>query len=242
MNNGFASYLAEAFKKNNLAAPSEEQAELFEDYMLEMLWVNKNSFNLTAICDLAGVVYKHFTDCAAVIKHIPKNARLIDVGSGAGLPAVPIAILRPDVKVTALDSTAKKMGFVARMADEFELRNLKTVVGRAEELARAGEQMRESFDVAVARAVAVLPVLTELCMPFVKVGGRFIAMKSGKEDTASGEGAITKTGGEIAETDDSILHTPTEDCTRKLIVVNKIKPTPSDYPRKNAEIMRKPLS
>ncbi len=241
MNNEFASRLLEAFEKNNLPSPDRKQTEQLEYYMNAMLEVNKNHFNLTAICDLDGVVYKHFADCAVAVYRVPENASLIDVGSGAGLPALPAAILRPELSVTALDSTAKKMNFVSQVAAELDLKNLTAVTGRAEELAKPGGELREKFDAAIARAVAELPVLTELCMPLVKKGGRFIAMKSGKEDVSRAEKAVIKTGGRISEVENIVLHTPNEDCSRKLIIVDKLNPTPPNYPRAYAEIARKPL-
>jgi 16S rRNA (guanine527-N7)-methyltransferase len=152
------------------------QTELLSAYLSELLSVNQIT-NLTAIKDPDEAIIKHIADCAICIGAIPERADLLDVGSGAGLPAFPFAILRPDISVTALDSTGKKVDFINNTAKKLGLKNLKAICHRAEELGK-NRSYRERYTVVSARAVARLNQLSELCLPFVKVGGIFISMKS----------------------------------------------------------------
>lgn len=199
--------------------------------------------NLTAIKDDKGVVLKHLVDSLMISPCVPKDSRVIDVGCGAGFPSLPLAIARPDVSVVGVDSTTKKINYVNETAKALGLENLEAFSARAEELAY-DPVYRESFDIATARAVASLPVLCELCLPFLKVGGAFVAMKAkNPEDEISASlSAITKCGGELSETVYKELVSDTGDVEKRcLIIIKKIKHTPEAYPRSYSKISKKPL-
>ncbi len=236
----FNTILYNAFEENGLDAPTDEQAHLLFKFTQRLLDVNER-FNLTAIRDVPGVIYKHLCDSAFAVKYIPDNARLIDVGCGAGFPSFPCAILRSDIKIVSLDSTAKKVNFINETAEYLGLKNISGLCGRAEELCAPGKALRESFDAATARAVASLPVLTELCMPFIKKGGVFIAMRSGKESIEEAGEAIRRTGGELVFVDEKPLSTPEEQMSRKLALIKKTGCTPEKYPRRYSVITKAPL-
>ena len=180
----FNSILSEIFENNFLSnfisgENGEKTLDLFYCFSYT-LWETNRSLNLTAVTDTRGIILKHLADSLLISKYIPNGASVIDVGCGGGFPTFPLAIARPDLRITALDSTEKKINFVRDTASKLGLTNITPVCARAEELAKG--DMRESFDCATARAVASLPILCELCLPFVKVGGRFVAMKSLKID------------------------------------------------------------
>lgn len=202
-------------------------------YCNAVLETNKK-FNLTAITDFDDFLIKHITDSLIGISEIPFDAKLCDIGAGAGFPSVPIAVFRKDVNVTALDSTAKKMAFVAESAKNLGLDNLKTVVGRAEEQ----NNLFETFDVVTARAVASLPILLELSMPLLKAGGLFIAYKTDESELSDVKNALTVLGAEHVKTKSAIL--PNGD-KRAVIVFKKLKKTPPRYPRRYGIIKKQPL-
>ena len=210
------------------------------DKYAEMLVETNKSFNLTAITDPDGVTVKHIADCLSIFGfvNIPENAKLIDVGTGAGFPGLVIKLFRPDINVTFLDSTKKKLGFIDSVLNETGAAG-ETVHLRAEEAAVL-PKYREKFDFATARAVAALPVLSEYCLPFVKVGGSFISMKSADtlEEIKEASGAVKLLGGEIAEDN---LFNLVENMPRRIIVIKKKSQTPTKYPRKTAQIAKKAL-
>ncbi len=236
----FRLILHRAFEQNGLDVPDEAKTELLYRFTDRLLEVNA-MFNLTAIRDVPGVIYKHLCDSAFAVKYIPQSAKMLDVGCGAGFPSFPCAILRDDITVCCLDSTAKKVNFINQTAEYLGLGNIKAFCGRAEEMGTEGESMRQSFDCVTARAVASLPVLTELCMPFVKVGGVFLAMRSGKEDIDQGKTAAEKVGGVLELVDEKPLSTPEEQMSRKLAVYRKTVCTPKIYPRRYGVISKNPL-
>ena len=206
-----------------------------------MITVNE-SMNLTAITDSEDIILKHIADSATVIKYIPQSARLLDVGTGGGFPALPIAIIRPDVSVYALDSTAKKLKYIDETANILSLSNIKTVNGRAEELGKS-VNYRERFDVVTARAVSDLNVLSELCLPFVKIGGVFISMKgsSAHEEMATARSGVIQLGGsKFEDIQLRLAHGDTE-LQRHLIISKKLKHTPDSFPRLYNRITKKPL-
>ncbi len=235
----FFAQLEEAFLSNALAAPGETEARLFAAFTERLAETNAHT-NLTAIRDLAEVPYKHYADSILAAEHLPSGATVLDVGCGAGFPSVPLAIWRPDLHVTALDSTEKKVRFVRESAEALGLSNLTAIAGRAEdfEIRRTIGQV----DAVVSRAVARLCVLSELCLPYLKVGGVFVALKGAKggEELAEAQNGIKILGGE-AVLHKITLHTPAGDEERTLIVVKKCKPTPPQYPRAYAAIVKKPL-
>ncbi len=199
--------------------------------------------NLTAIKDEKEVILKHFVDSLMISPFVPAGARVIDVGCGAGFPSLPLAIARPDVTVLGVDSTAKKINYVNETARTLGLDNLEAISTRAEELAH-DKGYRESFDIATARAVASLPVLCELCLPFVKVGGFFVAMKAQnpEEEIAASLSAISKCGGELYKTVHKELRSDTGAIDKRcLIIIKKVKATPDAYPRSYSKIAKKPL-
>lgn len=194
--------------------------------------------NLTAIRDEADAARLHFLDSAALLTLADFAGKsVIDVGSGAGFPGVPLRVLQPDIRLTVIDSVGKKMDFVRDSCDALGLGDVTCLWGRAEEL----PELRESFDVAVSRAVAELPLLAELCLPLVKVGGLFLAMKKPDcdEETARGDFAVRTLGGRVREIKRYTV--PGTDVVHALVVAEKVKSTPAQYPRRWAQIKKKPL-
>ena len=221
---------------------SQELSKKFE--ILSKLLIEENSkYNLTAIKDEELILPLHFADCLLGMEYIPEGASVIDVGCGGGFPTLPLAIVRGDLKITAMDSTEKKLGFVDLVCRELGLNNVKTLVGRAEDHGKDSEY-REKFDVACARGVSRLNILSELCMPFVNVGGRFVAMKGamGVEEYKEAAGGIAKLGGGNAEIySKKLFVSENESQERTFVVVEKVKNTPEAYPRMYSKIKNKPL-
>ena len=216
----------------------------FFQFATHLMETNK-VMNLTALREMETIIPLHFADCALCMSHIPQGSTVLDIGCGGGFPTIPLAILRPDVTVTGLDSTAKKTVFVAEAAAKLGLDNVQTHAGRAEDWAISPQSggKREEFDVVISRAVARLPVLSELCLPFVKKGGYFIAMKGAEADIELAEAAkaIRTLGGGA-----SVLHAYTLKVgeaqeKRGVIIATKEKPTPATYPRPYAKIKKDPL-
>ncbi len=202
--------------------------------------------NLTAITDPVGIAVKHFADSLTAASLLPEGEfSLIDVGTGAGFPGVPLALYRPDCRLTLLDSLNKRLTFLDAVCRETGL-DARLIHARAEEGGR-NPALREKYDVACARAVANLPVLAEYCLPFVKVGGRFLALKGPDADRERTEAArgIGALGGKIADvTALTLPATPVEGVEpmeRRIVVVDKIKHTPAAYPRHGSKIAKKPL-
>ena len=235
--------LYDIFSKNScLPALDDGKCEKLYKLTEIMLEVNK-SMNLTAITDEKAIILKHYADSLTVSDFIPEGASVIDIGCGAGFPTLPLGIFRPDLKITALDGTAKRIEYVRSTAEKLGLTNISAISGRAEEFAQKAEY-RESFDVATARAVAALPVLSELCIPFCKVGGSFIAMKasSADEELAASKNAIKLCGGEIESTTPIKLTSDGEIFEqRNLIKISKRNPSAKLYPRHYSKISKKPL-
>ncbi len=195
--------------------------------------------NLTAITDEAGVILRHFADSLTAASYIgEKSAKILDVGCGGGFPTLPLAIARPDCRFFALDSTAKKLTFVAEAADLLHL-PVTTLPARAEELA-ANPAHRERYDLVFSRAVARLPMLCELCLPFVKVGGRLVALKGadGEIELAEAQSAIAKLGGRLITKQ---IFSLGDAGGRVILEIEKIRPTPTAYPRAFAKIKKNPL-
>lgn len=194
--------------------------------------------NLTAITDPEGIEDKHFVDSLLFAARPEVAGRLVDVGTGAGFPGVVAKIYKPDLELTLMEPTGKRVDFLRWVCGELGLTGVEFAKERAEEAAR--KQWREAFDVACARAVAALPVLSEYCLPLVKVGGVFIALKgaSGEEELAAAKNAIAKLGGAWKET--ALLHLPGGD-ERCLILCEKISHTSTVYPRGGGKIAKAPL-
>ena len=232
--------LYKAFEENNLSnLLSDEIAEKLYRFSNILVETNK-SFNLTAITEEKEVILKHFVDCASISKHVPERSSLIDVGCGAGFPSLPLAILRHDINVTSLDSTAKKIDFINRTAKELSLKNIIAVSARAEDFAKNN---REKFDVATSRAVARLNILDELCLPLVKIGGTFIAMKSsrGEIEYSEAKAGIEKLGAKLELVDKGTLRFSELEIERETYIFKKHRQTPVQYPRNYSQIAKKPL-
>lgn len=208
--------------------------DIYADLLLE--WNNK--INLTAITDPEEVAVKHFLDSILPIKlvNVPHGALVVDIGTGAGFPGIPMKLYRPDLRITLVDSLNKRIRFLSEACAALNI-EADCVHGRAEELGH-DLRYREKFDIAVARAVAPLSVLTEYCLPFVKEGGYFFAMKGPNEEIHNGENAIKVLGGEIAEVMEYSLQGGER---RVLIIVKKICLTGKKYPRNSGQITKKPL-
>lgn len=236
----YSEKIKEVLKENGIEI-NRPKAELLSAYLDELLTVNKIT-NLTAIKDPDEAIVKHIADCALCAEFIPQGASLLDVGSGAGLPAFPFAILRPDITVTALDSTGKKIDFIKSTAEKLGITNLKTVCTRAEELAK-NRSYRQRYTAVSARAVARLNILSELCLPFLKVGGVFLSMKSrlADEELSEALSGIGTLGGKPREVKKFALAGCESEQERCLIIIDKKKDTPPQFPRAYARISSKPL-
>ena len=214
---------------------STEQAERFNKLYEFLVEYNKN-VNLTAITDFKEIVVKHFIDSVLPFNmiDIEENSSFIDVGTGAGFPSIPLMIVRPDLKCTMLEALNKRCVFLEKAC---ELVGVKATVvhGRAEDYAK---DRRECFDFATARAVANMSVLSEYCMPYVKVGGKFIALKSVNEEIEQADDAIKILGGKITNISDYKI---TNGDSRRLVVIDKLSHTPTKYPRKPKKIDTRPL-
>lgn len=207
--------------------------------MVERLLAVNASMNLTAITDPRDILVKHLADSCTVLPYIPKGATVCDVGCGGGFPSIPIAIARPDITVTGIDSTGKKVNYINETASVLGLSNLSAICGRAEDLAKT--ELRQSFDVVTARAVAALPMLCELCIPFVRVGGTFCAMKGNPEDSEiqAACSAYRRLGAPLE--DENIHRFSLEGETRVILVAEKRTDTPKEFPRAFPQIKKKPL-
>ena len=197
--------------------------------------------NLTAISGEAEVARLHFLDCLAILGQGDfSGARVIDIGSGAGFPGLPLKIAQPDIQLTLLDAQQKRVRFLEELCERLSGIGARCLHARAEEAALDLE-LRDSFDFALSRAVARLNVLTELCLPFVRVGGAFIAMKGPDcdEEIAEARHAVTFLGGAIENTVDYTL--PGTDITHRLVIIRKTAKTPKNYPRRFPKIQKNPL-
>lgn len=218
---------------------NEKQIKQFQDYYSMLIEWNEK-MNLTAITQPEEVAIKHFFDSATFLKYakVNKGAKIIDVGTGAGFPGIPIKILQPDIELTLLDSLKKRLNFLTEVCNTLNI-EAEIIHKRAEEGGRQVE-LREQFDIATSRAVANMNTLSEYLMPYVKVGGNMVAMKgrNGNEELTLAKGAITKLGGKINFCNEFALPTGDE---RTIIVIDKIKPCPKQYPRQSAKIKNNPL-
>ncbi len=220
-----------------------QQREQFQVYYQELIGWNRR-INLTAITDYEEVQVKHFLDSLTVVlalqQPLLKGMRLIDVGTGAGIPGIPLKIVLPDIKVVLLDATRKKAGFSEYVIQRLELKDVEVVVGRAEEIAHKSGY-RQQFDLVLSRAVAPLTTLVELTLPFCATGGRLIAQKKGdiKEEVQEAQRAISLLGGKLIDVKSIELPDFTDE--RWLVVIDKIGETPPPYPRRPGIPAKRPL-
>ncbi len=210
----------------------------FEDYSSLLLEWNEK-INLTAVTDPEGISIKHFLDSIAplTVFELKENSKVIDVGTGAGFPGLPIKIMREDVELTLLDSLNKRINFLKEVSEKIGLEKVNFIHGRAEEDGNK-KILREKFDYAVSRAVANLKVLSEYCLPFVKVGGYFVSFKQFEVDEEINDAKcmIGNLGGKIEEIKE--VKIPQSDIVRKIIIIKKIKETPNQFPRRANKIKK----
>ena len=220
-----------------LALPTDAAVPLMA-FSARLLETNK-VMNLTAITEPEDVARLHLLDCAALLHMTDfRGKRVVDVGTGAGFPGMPLRILEPDFDLTLLDSLGKRIAFLQRVCDEMGLQRVTCVHARAEEFAA---KHREQYDIATSRAVAALPVLCELTLPLVKVGGRFLAMKAvdSDDEIRTAKSAVAQLGGKVEDIRDYTI--PGTDITHRVVVIGKVKPTPDAFPRAFAKIKKAPL-
>ncbi|MGL5260584.1 MAG: 16S rRNA (guanine(527)-N(7))-methyltransferase RsmG [Lachnospiraceae bacterium] len=220
---------------------TDEQVEQF--YLFYQLLIDKNKvMNLTAITEFEEVVMKHFVDSISLIKAIDLNGefRILDLGTGAGFPGIPLKIMFPNLKLTLLDSLNKRIIFLNEVIELLKLHDIEAIHGRAEDLA-SPKILREKFDLCVSRAVANLSVLSEYCIPFVKIGGKFISYKSEKivEELEESKRAVFLLGGKFNKQIDFYL--PDTDIYRNFIIIDKVSKTAKQYPRKAGTASKNPL-
>lgn len=234
----------EKFIKNLLSFGIELddiKLEQFHKYYELLIEWNKN-INLTAITEYGDVLTKHFLDSLSIVKAIDckQTLSLIDVGTGAGFPGIPIKIVFPNIKVTLLDSLKKRVNFLDEVIKNLSLTDIEAIHGRAEDFAKE-DKLREQYDISVSRAVANLSTLSELCLPYVNVNGKFISYKSEKADIEliEADNAIQILGGGNIEKIPFLL--PGTEFERNIIVIDKIMKTPSKYPRKSGKPEKSPL-
>lgn len=227
-------------EKLNISLSDQQIQQFMKYYELLVEW---NSFmNLTAITEFDEVCKKHFVDSVSLIKamDLSKELSVIDIGTGAGFPGIPLKIVFPNLKITLLDSLNKRIKFLDTVIEELALANISTLHGRAEDFAKPGK-LRETYDLCVSRAVANLSTLSEYCLPYVKVGGFFISYKSEKidEESEAAKKAISILGGKVK---DQVAFTlPDSDIYRNLYMIEKVKETNKKYPRKAGLPSKEPL-
>lgn len=218
---------------------TDPQLNAFETYY-DMLIDRNKVMNLTAITEFDEVMDKHFLDSVYLFRSIELKAdyKLIDIGTGAGFPGIPLKIVFPELKITLLDSLNKRVGFLNDVIDELNLNEIEAIHGRAEDIAR-DKAYRASYDIAVSRAVANLSTLSEYCLPFVKIGGKFVSYKSGDcaDEVDNAKAAIHLLGGKINKIDEFSY----SNNSRSFIVIDKVMNTSNKYPRKAGLPSKKPL-
>lgn len=232
--------LKESFGKLNISLTDKQYQQFLEYYELLVEW-NK-VMNLTGITEFDEVVMKHFVDSLSLVYAVPANKpyKVLDMGTGAGFPGIPLKIAFPDMEMVLLDSLNKRIKFLNEVINQLGLEKITAIHGRAEEFARK-EEYREQFDLCVSRAVANLATLSEYCLPYVKKNGCFIPYKSGaiEEEMEASKKAVHVLGGKITEV--KTFELPDSDISRSLVVIKKEKETPKKYPRSGGKPTKEPI-
>lgn len=218
---------------------SEKELEKFYQYMKLLIEWNEK-MNLTAIIEPNDVILKHFIDSITINKYIDEQSKVMDIGTGAGFPGIPLKVLNEDVKMTLVDSLNKRVQFLKEVGKQLELTNIEYIHSRAEELAGSSLH-RQQYDIVTSRAVARLTTLLEYMLPFVKIGGRCICMKGPNiiEELEEARKAIQLLGGEIETTENMLL--PDSNQERNIIIIKKVVDTPAKYPRKAGIPSKQPI-
>ena len=232
----FSLEMKEKLNKINVQI-EETQLEKFYNYMNLLIEWNEK-INLTAITEPKEIILKHFVDCITIVKHIPKEAQIVDVGTGAGFPGIPLNIMDDSSNYTLVDSLNKRINFLNEIINTLDLENINAIHSRIEDFAKNN---KEDYDVATSRAVASLNILLEYLLPLVKVGGICICMKGSnvQEEVQNSKKALEVLGGKIESIEEIVL--PDSDITRNIIIVRKIKNTPNKYPRKAGMASKDPI-
>jgi len=245
-NNNNISYgdeLKNGLKKINLDI-NNKQIDRFLAYMDLLIEYNKK-INLTAIVNKSDIILKHFIDSLSILRYIKINdLRVIDIGSGAGFPGIPLKILCPDIKLTLLDALNKRIKFLELVKNKLELNDINCVHARAEEYINNNNNQREAYDICVSRAVASFSVLSEICMPYVKINGFFVAYKglNVNQEILEAKNYINKLGGRDLDIKKIVLHDINNNIiNHNLVFVRKFSHTPLKYPRVFAKILKRPL-
>ena len=242
MEKQFAQWMEEECSQIGVTLSEKQMEQFFQYYEMLIQW--NEVMNLTAITEMDQVVTKHFVDSMSLVKAVSelgsKEIRIMDLGTGAGFPGIPLKIVRPDLKITLVDSLNKRINFLNIVIDELELKNITAVHSRIEDFGK-NKQYREKFDYVTARAVANLAVLSEYLLPIIKVGGQAIGMKGSnvKEELVDGKNAIGVLGGKLSCVDEFVL--PDSDIFRNVVVIDKIKNTPGKFPRKAGVPSKEPI-
>lgn len=233
----FKKIFLEELEENNLKL-DENKIKTFYDYMLGILDWNEK-INVTAIKDEREFIRKHFIDSLTICNDIKDGENVIDIGTGAGFPGIPIKIAKENSKVTLIDSVNKKLNVIRNVSNNIKLQNLEIIHTRAEDLANK-EEYREKFDVVTTRAVSNFSTIAEYMLPFIKVGGKAICMKGPnfKEELEASKKAIDVLGGEISSIRTEII---SEDFERNIIIINKVKNTPKKFPRGQGKPLKEPI-
>ena len=234
----FSEKIKEYMNKINIEI-SDKQIEKFFDYMNLLLEWNEK-INLTAITEPEDIILKHFVDCATILKYIKDEDKIIDIGTGAGFPGIPLKILNEKLDITLMDSLNKRINFLNEIINKLDLKNIVAIHARAEELAR-NKEYREKFDIATSRAVANLSTLSEYMLPFVKKNGMVISMKGSniEEEVKNAKKAIKILGGEIEKIDNFNLANTNN--IRNIITIKKVVKTPKEFPRKAGKPSKEPI-
>lgn len=238
MNDDFKNKMKELSKIINIEITDEQLLSYFTYMNLLLEWNEK--VNLTAITEVNEVILKHFIDSMTVLKFLEESKDIIDVGTGAGFPGIPIAIMNPNKRITLLDSLNKRINFLNEVCNELKIDNIKTIHGRAEDFGQ-NKDYREKYDIAISRAVANMTTLSEYLIPFIKLGGRCICMKGNEieEELEQAKYVIKLLGGKIERVEKFNL--PNSDIERNIVIIKKIQETPNKYPRKAGMPSKAPM-